>query len=139
MQIEDWIVHDIPEHIIIQASDWIIQLDKLEHDEKSLLLGASDEQLQEQFYQWLNNDPLHQMAFLQLSEMWAKSSMLKHMEHLIERSEVLSFPSLYGPSSTYAEQTIRVSESNQLVSAPAWMYAAAIGLILAGSLAPMLL
>lgn len=139
MQIEDWIVHDIPEPIIAQASDWIIQLDRLEQDASYAMSDKENQLLRQQFYDWLNQDQLHQLAFLQLSEMWAKSSMLRHLEHLIDKSEVIQFPTM--PNRPQFEPELRPSfaENGDMASAPAWMYPVVIGLVVIGSLAPLLL
>lgn len=139
MQIEDWIVHDIPEHIIATASDWIVQLDKLEQGDNPTLLSAGAEQkLRQQFYDWLNQDQLHQLAFLQLSEIWAKTSMLKHMEHLMIKSEVIPFPGRGINLPAGAEHSPILLEHSDALSAPAWMYFVAIGLVVTSFFAPLL-
>ena len=139
MQIDDWIVHEIPEHVITEASDWIVQLDRLQSDDYSTAMKQSNCALEQQFYDWLNHDLAHQIAFLQLSETWAKMSMLKHMEHLIEHSEVLSFPALCNLPLVELEAHLTATEHTQTLSTPTWMYGLAIGLIVAGMLAPIFL
>jgi hypothetical protein len=139
MQIDDWIVHNIPEHIISQASDWIIQLDRLEQDESYAMPQQSNQLLRQQFYDWLNQDQLNQLAFLQLSEMWAKSSMLRHLEHLIDRSEVIQFPGVSTRPNYQPDMRPSYAENGDMISAPAWMYPIVIGLVVLGSLAPILL
>lgn len=139
MQIEDWIVHDIPDAVIDQASDWIVQLDKLEHDDAFAAACPSTTLLRQDFYDWLNRDHLHQLAFLQLSEMWAKSSMLRHMEHLIDKSEVIQFPNLHAAPALDVEPGPILIDHHDTLSAPAWMYNVVIGLVVVGTLIPFLL
>lgn len=139
MQIEDWIVHDIPDEIIGQASDWIVQLDKLEHDDSFIVSPILAMQMRRDFEAWLNHDHLHQLAFLQLSEMWAKSSTLRHVEHLIDKSEVIHFPTLHSTPTFDVEPSPILIDHNDTISAPAWMYNVVIGLVVVGTLIPFLL
>lgn len=82
MSLDEWVGHGIPDEIIDLAIVWIAKLDSQ---------NATESEKRE-FYQWLDDDPLHRWAFEELSEIWAKTSLLKDKAHLIEQSQVLHFP-----------------------------------------------
>ena len=139
MQIEDWIISDIPEPIIEQASNWIVQLDHLEQDDHGYLEPEQQAELRQQFYTWLGQHHLHQLAFSQLSEVWARTSTLKHMEELIDKSEVLNFPQMPLPH-PHANDLgpLLVDKGEPAAAAPAWMYPVVIGLAVLGAFIPQL-
>ncbi len=84
MSLDEWVGHGIPDEVIDAAIGWVAKLDS---DDLS-------ETQRQAFFIWLDEDPTHRWAFEELSEIWAKSSMLKDQEHLVERSHILHFPSM---------------------------------------------
>lgn len=64
--IEDWVGIGIPEDIIAQACTWIVKLD--DPDCSTETEGA--------FLSWLERDLLHQWAYEELAELWAKAGSI---------------------------------------------------------------
>lgn len=121
MNIEEWSGYEVSELVLEEAANWIASLDS-----KSL-----DENGQIAFYDWLQAHPSHRHAYLELSELWAKSSCIKSMEHMVEKSQVVPFPE---KKSKTAEQR----ETPLPLSSPAWAYSLAIGLIFVGLSMPII-
>ena len=121
MNIEQWSGYEVSELVLEEAANWIASLDS-----KSL-----DESQQIAFYEWLQAHPSHQHAYLELSELWAKSSCIKSMEHMVEKSQVVSFPDKKSKSAIQPEAL-------QPSSSPAWAYSVAIGLIFVGLSMPII-
>lgn len=82
MSLDEWVGHGIPDETIDLAIVWIAKLDSQDVSEAE----------KRDFYHWLDDDPTHRWAFEELSEIWAKTSLLKDKAHLIEKSQVLHFP-----------------------------------------------
>ena len=120
MNIEEWSGYEVSESVLEQAAKWIAILDS-----KNL-----DDNQQIAFYDWLQQHASHQQAYLELSELWAKSACIKSMEHLVETSKVMSFPSHLPGFEIHAEIP-------QPIASPAWAYSLAIGLILVGLSLPI--
>lgn len=145
MNIDDWIGTEISEEIIEQATQWVARLDADQEQidlacESSLSATADTQAL---FYAWLDQAPVNQVAFAQVSELWAKTSCLKHMEHLLEPSQILTFPDrfkqhLQPSSKTTLSNTPLLQEQTIEVAAPAWTYHVVIGTIAVGFLASFL-
>lgn len=121
MNIEEWSGYELSELVLEEAANWIAALDSKTLDETGQIA----------FYDWLQAHPSHQHAYLELSELWAKSSCIKSMEHLVERSQVVSFPDKKIKAAPQAE-TLHPSSS------PAWAYSLAIGLIFVGLSMPII-
>lgn len=121
MNIEEWSGYELSELVLEEAANWIASLDSKMLDENGQIA----------FYDWLQAHPSHQHAYLEISELWAKSSCIKSMEHLVEKSQVVSFPDVITKSVTQ-------SESPQPISSPAWAYSLAIGLIFVGLSMPII-
>jgi ferric-dicitrate binding protein FerR (iron transport regulator) len=121
LNIEEWSGYELSELVLEEAANWIASLDS-----KNL-----DENQQIAFYEWLQAHPSHQHAYLELSELWAKSSCIKSMEHMVEKSQVVSFPDKKSKSAIQPE-TLQPSSS------PAWAYSVAIGLIFVGLSMPII-
>ena len=83
MNIEEWSGYEVSELVLEEAANWIASLDS----------NSLDDNQQITFYTWLQEHPSHQHAYLELSELWAKSSCINSMEHMVEKSKVLTFPS----------------------------------------------
>ena len=121
MNIEEWSGYEVSESVLEEAANWIASLDS----------SSLDANQQISFYTWLQEHPSHQHAYLELSELWAKSSCIKSMEHMVEKSKVVPFPS----------QTSRLdtqTEISQPSASPAWAYSLAIGLIFVGLSLPII-
>jgi ferric-dicitrate binding protein FerR (iron transport regulator) len=121
LNIEEWSGFELSELVLEEAANWIAALDSKTLDETGQIA----------FYDWLQAHPSHQHAYLELSELWAKSSCIKSMEHLVERSQVVTFP----------DKKIKAApqpESPQPISSPAWAYSLAIGLIFVGLSMPII-
>lgn len=79
---DDWIGLEIPDSVMEDAAAWMALLD-------------SDDCTQAQriaFAQWLNEDPIRQSAFEELSAVWAKLHMLTDVKPLTEHPDVIPFP-----------------------------------------------
>jgi ferric-dicitrate binding protein FerR (iron transport regulator) len=121
LNIEEWSGYEVSEFVLDEAANWIAFLDS-----KSV-----DENRQIAFYTWLQAHPSHQHAYLELSELWAKSACIKSMEHMVEKSKVVPFPGQI--------TKLRIStEISQSSSSPAWAYSLAIGLIFVGLSLPII-
>lgn len=121
MNIEEWSGYELSELVLEEAANWIASLDSKTLDENGQIA----------FYDWLQAHPSHQNAYLEISELWAKSSCIKSMEHLVEKSQVVPFPDRITKSTTQ-------SESPLPSSSPAWAYSLAIGLIFVGLSMPII-
>lgn len=121
MNIEEWSGYEVSDLVLEQAATWIAALDSKDLQEAQ----------QVAFYQWLQSHPSHQHAYLELSELWAKSSCIKSMQHLIEKSKVVSFPTQTSSLETHPEPP-------PPLASPAWAYSLAIGLIFIGLSLPVL-
>lgn len=117
MSLDEWIGHGIPDDVVDSAIVWIAKLDSVD----------MTQQQREDFYQWLNDDPTHRWAFEELSEIWAKTSVLRDQEHLVEQSQILHFP-----AATNQDEKARLSPFDLLP------YVAVI-LIVIGLIAPHIL
>lgn len=115
MSLDEWVGHGIPDEVIDLAIVWIAKLDS----------QNLTEQERQSFYCWLDEDPTHRWAFEELSEIWAKTSLLKDKEHLVEQSRVLHFPS-----------AINEDTHNPIISANSLSYIAIV-LILLGVVVPL--
>lgn len=69
MNFDEWLCYGIPENISHEAASWLAKLDG---DHLSLVEKT-------QFYTWLAQDPQHQWAFEELSEVWAKTALLDNL------------------------------------------------------------
>ncbi|MEP1445340.1 MAG: FecR/PupR family sigma factor regulator [Paraglaciecola sp.] len=121
MNIEEWSGYEVSESVLAEAANWIAMLDSDTLDEKGQIA----------FYDWLQAQPAHQHAYIELSEMWAKSSCIKSMEQLVEKSKVLPFPNPIPKQDTQPDNP-------QPTSSPAWLYSLAIGLIFVGLSMPII-
>jgi ferric-dicitrate binding protein FerR (iron transport regulator) len=74
VSLEEWVGIGIPDEIVEQAISWVTLLDS---DDATL-------EQQVEFYQWLEADSIHQWAFEELSEFWAKSQLTKEHIALLE-------------------------------------------------------
>jgi ferric-dicitrate binding protein FerR (iron transport regulator) len=124
MNIDDWTGTQISDEIIEQAAQWVALLD---NDSNPRNLASSPS-----FNEWLSQDPLHQVAFAQMSEIWAKTACLKHVEHLIDSSCVIAFPSTQTNRQQDVITTPLLKEQRVEVAAPPWAYHFAIAMITLG-------
>jgi ferric-dicitrate binding protein FerR (iron transport regulator) len=121
LNIEEWSGFELSEAVLEEAANWIASLDS----------NSLDETQQIAFYTWLQAHPSHQHAYLELSELWAKSSCIKGMEHMVEKSKVVPFPSQISRLDTQPE-------ISQPSASPAWAYSLAISLICVGLSLPII-
>ena len=84
MSLEEWVGVGIPDEIVEQAISWVTLLDS---DDATL-------EHQVEFYQWLEADSIHQWAFEELSEFWAKSQLSKEHISLLEEDSIASLDEL---------------------------------------------
>jgi ferric-dicitrate binding protein FerR (iron transport regulator) len=118
MSIDDWVGVGIPEETLEQATVWITRLDS----------NNLDAEQQRVFARWLDADPMNRWAFEELSELWARVATLKDIRHLVDESQVLSFP-----------QSKPIDEVPSTPMGPAWWQSAtAIVLVVLGLMAPIL-
>jgi len=86
MTIDNWTGFDIPASSLDEAADWIARLDS----------DSVSPQDQYVFMCWLEKSYSNRRAYEELSLSWAKFSLLKSSEHLIDVPQVLQFPILDG-------------------------------------------
>ncbi|WP_371195301.1 FecR/PupR family sigma factor regulator [Glaciecola sp. SC05] len=130
MNIDDWTGTEISDDVIDQAAFWVAALDA--DDTQAVDYRPSTPLLETQlgFYAWLDKDPVHQMAFAQVSELWAKTSCLKHAEHMLEPSKILPFPKRAAKKSRNDGPLLQ--DQRVEVAAPEWAYNLVIGIISLG-------
>ncbi len=88
MSLDEWFALGIPDDVADEAQQWVSRLD-------SDQVSAEDRQA---FLDWLDCSPLNRWAYSELSESWAKLSILQEVSHLIDRSKVLEFPAATMPA-----------------------------------------
>lgn len=81
MSMEEWTGFSVPEPILEEASQWIAKLDAKQVSEQDRIA----------FTLWLASDPLHQTGYGELSDLWARTSVIKNFSHLIDESNVIPF------------------------------------------------
>ena len=79
---DDWIGRQIPDQVMEDAASWMALLD-------SSACSPADRIA---FARWLGEDPLHQGAFEELSEIWARLQMLSDVPAMIDHPDVIPFP-----------------------------------------------
>lgn len=79
---DDWLGQNIPDHILEDAASWLALLDSSNCTPRD----------RTQFARWLSEDPLHQGAFEELSEVWARLHTLSDIPAMIEHPDVIPFP-----------------------------------------------
>jgi ferric-dicitrate binding protein FerR (iron transport regulator) len=121
MKVEEWTGYEVSEEVLKQAANWIAVLDS----------NTLESEQQQEFLSWLQLYPSHQQAYIELSELWAKSSCIQRMSDMIERSSVIDFPSP-------AHHMQSDSPKSELAGAPAWVSMVTIGLIFLGLSLPIL-
>ena len=84
MSLEEWVGVGIPDEIVAQAISWVTLLDS---DDATL-------EQQVEFYQWLEADSIHQWAFEELSEFWAKSQLTKEHIALLDEGSITNLNEL---------------------------------------------
>jgi transmembrane sensor len=77
--IDDWVGHNIPEVVLDDAAKWLARLDAED-------CNAADRLA---FARWLAEDPCHQWAFEELSEIWARLHTLADVRPLQKESRVI--------------------------------------------------
>lgn len=82
MHLDDWISERVPEHIIHEASAWIIQQAQ----------GSLDPDASAAFNDWLAGDPMNTWTYEELTLLWAKLNTLPEHEVEFLQSKVFVFP-----------------------------------------------
>jgi ferric-dicitrate binding protein FerR (iron transport regulator) len=119
LNIEEWSGYEVSNEVLEQAATWIAVLDNSQGSEAT-------EDMHTVFFDWLQQDPSHQQAYFELSEIWARSACTKSMHDMIDKSVVLPFPTqINNPS-----QGLLAEESSS------WAYTLTIGLIFCGLFIP---
>lgn len=90
MHLDDWISTPVPEHIILEASAWIIKQSQYTLDPES----------NQAFNQWLAEDPINTWTYEELSLLWAKLNTLPEHEVEFLQSKVFVFPAQDKPNQT---------------------------------------
>jgi transmembrane sensor len=112
---DDWIGQNIPDHMMEDAASWMALLD-------SSNCTAADRIA---FAQWLSADPLHQGAFEEMSEVWARLHTLSDVPALIDHPDVLPFPPV-AEERVFADEVLPVRSE--------WSTLAASLLVIIGSI-----
>jgi ferric-dicitrate binding protein FerR (iron transport regulator) len=84
VSLEEWVGVGIPDEIVEQAIAWVTLLDS---DDATL-------EQQVEFYRWLETDSIHQWAFEELSEFWAKSQLSKEHIALLDEDSITNLNEL---------------------------------------------
>lgn len=113
--LDGWIGLSIPQGILDKASAWVALLDSDRCTLADRLTFAS----------WLDEDARHRLAFEELSEVWAKLRVLKDVEPLLDKGNVVPFPGAHEPITTPVPLTIKTPARD-------WATAAALGLLCVG-------
>lgn len=124
MSLDGWIGLGIPEEVAEQALQWVARLD-------------SDQVSQEDrtgFMQWLDVSPTNRWAYTELSESWAKLSMLQEVSHLVDCSKVLEFKIPESAVRQTANQTNFEHSRTANPAANSWLSYAAMALMILGLL-----
>lgn len=79
MSMEEWTGFSVPEPILEEASQWIVKLDTNDITEQQRIC----------FTVWLASDPLHQTAYAELSDLWARTSVIKRFSDHVEHSNLI--------------------------------------------------
>ncbi|MFT4938445.1 MAG: ferric-dicitrate binding protein FerR (iron transport regulator) [Paraglaciecola sp.] len=118
MSLDEWLGFGVPEDILERATQWIALLDS----------DTADDKQRAEFFIWLEEDPLHAIAFEELSELWAKTSVIKNFHDLLDESKVLPFP-----------HSMESKEIQQLVvpAHESWLPTLTIGIIVLGFISPL--
>jgi len=115
---KDWIGENIPDHIMEDAASWMASLDS----------GSCSQSDRVAFARWLNADPLHQGAFEELSEVWARLHTLSDVPAMLEHPDVIPFP---------AEREVAAFAVERPESKAEWSTLAASLLIIVGIITHM--
>lgn len=135
MNIHEWLGEDIPPEIIQQSVEWIATLDDLD-------AKPDAEKKRADFYVWLGQNPLHQQAFAELSEIWAKTACLESLKSKIDASQVISFPGMgnnkdqgsHWPNHPLLADPMMCSNT----FAPSWLYGVTLVTIVLGLFLPVI-
>jgi len=117
VSLEEWVGVGIPDEIVEQAISWVTLLDS---DEATL-------EQQVEFYQWLEADSIHQWAFEELSEFWAKSQLSKEHISLLEEDSITVLHELTSVATN--KQTISTCPIYEISSLALIVLGLAIGVI----------
>ena len=79
---DDWLGQNIPDHIMEDAATWMALLDSNNCTPVDRIA----------FARWLSADPLHQGAFEELSEVWARLQLLSDVPAMVDHPDVIPFP-----------------------------------------------
>lgn len=138
MSLEEWAGYDVSQATLDEAAKWLVKLDAVESEATS----TAENKHMLAFYEWLEQDPSHQQAYYELSELWAKSACIKGAGHLLHTSTVLNFSvsdRLNDKTNSLEDTSLpmfAVSSPVTSVAAPATYYKASIALILFGLFIP---
>jgi ferric-dicitrate binding protein FerR (iron transport regulator) len=113
MSFDEWVCFGIPEEIIQQASSWIAELDA----------GNISASRQAVFLHWLDENPQNRWAFEELSEAWAKTSVLTDIETQIETPQVVPFS---------RQSVLSNTNPTSIQTNKDWLHFGAIALIIIG-------
>ncbi len=103
---DDWIGQNIPDHIMDDAASWMALLDS----------SACTPAERVSFARWLSEDPLHQGAFEELSEVWARLHILSDVPAMTDHPDVIPFP-VRVEANEFADETVpRKSEWSTLAA-----------------------
>ncbi|MDT0596623.1 FecR/PupR family sigma factor regulator [Glaciecola petra] len=140
MSFDEWAGYDLSQKTLDEAAEWLVRLDASENNASSQ--RKTGQMLA--FYEWLENDPSHQQAYAELSELWAKSACMKEAAHLLHASKVLNFPGAHVINTNddlLNDASLPLFSATQKagVAAPATYYKATIALISLGLCLPFFL
>lgn len=135
MNLHEWLGTDIPPAVVQQTVNWIAALDDVEGT-------AITKERKADFYLWLAADPVHQEAFVELSELWARTACLNSLIDKIETSHVIPFPKnkVNKPLCNGSPQPL-LADSMMCSStfSPSWLYGVTLFTIGVGFITPFLM
>lgn len=120
MSMEEWTGFSVPEPILEEASQWIAKLDAKHVSEQDRIA----------FTVWLASDPLHQTGYGELSDLWARSSVIKNFSHLVDESNVTRLDGL-------VQRNEPINTSMVQIETSIWPRFVALSLIVIGFLPPI--
>jgi len=91
---DGWIGENVPDHIMEEAASWMAFLDSCECTPADRIA----------FVRWLGRDRMHQSAFEELSEVWARLHTLTDIQQVADHPDVIPFPAPADSPKVFADE-----------------------------------
>ena len=140
MNIHEWMGEELPTNVLNQTVEWIARLDALEGQGSSPgeNLNKLDNATRAEFFEWLGADASHQQAFVDISEIWAKSACLTSFKRAVQNAHVIPFPTqpLQQKDFDVNQPLLADCPMQPVAHAPAWLYSVTLAIISIGAVVP---